>query len=164
MSNYIKGNLEIKGTKENVKKFLLEGLKDIEIIKDDNHEFIIEPKNNCFFMKNIKGMIDQDVIKANINSWKNNEENIITLFFRRRNYLDANELQEISDKYNLDLKIKAREYLACFKQEIDIEKGEIIKNIAYDWDRRPHLKYDEFKVLGVDDYGITWIEPLFYQE
>lgn len=163
MSNYIKGNLEIKGTKENVKKFLLEGLKDIEIIKDDNHEFIIEPKNNCFFMKNIKGMIDQDVIKANINSWKNNEENIITLFFRRRNYLDANELQEISDKYNLDLKIKAEEYLACFKQEIEIVKGEIIKNIAYDWDRRPHLKYDEFKVLGVDD-GVTWIEPVFYQE
>ena len=144
MSNYIKGNLEIKGRKEDVKKFLLEELEDVEIIKDDNHEFIIEPKNNCFFMKNTKGMIDQDVIKANINSW-GNEENIITLFYRRRNYLDANELQEISSKYNLNLKIKAEEYLACFKQEIEIVKGEIMKNIAYDWDRRPHLKYDEFK-------------------
>ena len=161
MSNYIKGNLEIKGTKENIKKFLLEGLNDIQIIKDDNHEFIIEPKNNIFFVKNIKGMIDQNVIKANINSWKNNEENIITLFFKRRNYLDANELQEISYKYNLDLKITAEEYLACFKQEVEIVKGEIIKNIAYEWDRRPHLKYDEFKILGIDD-GVTWVEPIFY--
>lgn len=139
MSNYIKGNLEIKGTKENVKKFLLEELEDIEIIKDDNHDFIIKPKNNFFFMKNTKGVIDQGVIKANINSW-GNEENIITLFYRRRNYLDANELQEISDKYNLDLKIKAEEYLACFKQEVEVVNGEIIKNIAYEWDRQPQVK------------------------
>ena len=63
MPNWIRGDLKVRGTKENIKKFLLEGLEPIpkglfnpekvksEIITDDGFEFTI--KANYEALKNL---------------------------------------------------------------------------------------------------------------
>lgn len=159
MPNWCKGDLKVRGKKENIKKFLLEGIQPIskglfnpetvetEIIWDDELEFTIKSETRTFYINGTRrNFIRSEIIETYINEWEENEERVIVL----ENYeaawaIDTDELAEISKKFNIDFKILGFEKGMRFNHDIEIVKGEIIKDKEiifsdYEWECiRPHI-------------------------
>lgn len=145
MPNWCKGNLKIRGKKENIIKFLEEGTslldgfwnpKEIkpEIEVNDCDE--IEIRNldktkgiECLYIKgtrrNFIDPIENEIYIHDIDE----EEQIICLEnFKAAWGIDADALRLISNRYNIDIKIYAFEAGMEFNQDIEIIKGKIIKD------------------------------------
>lgn len=158
MPNWIKGDLKVRGTKENVKRFLLEGLDPapigftagsyyIQVICDDKWDFSIKSSTEMFYIKGTKRhFIDLEVIETYMNEWEESEEKVIILEeFIAAWAIDAEALAKISKEFEIDFKILGFEKGMCFNQDVEIIKGEIIKNEEihfndYNWECiRPHI-------------------------
>lgn len=161
MPNWCKGNLKIRGKKENIIKFLKEGTcllegfwetKEItpEIEINDYNEIQIEnidkEKNrDCLYIKGTRRyFIDPIENYIYIHEDEENKESIICLEnFKATWGIDADSLRVISARYNIDFKIYGFEAGMEFNQDIEIIKGQIIKD-------------DEIKF---NDYAWECIEP-----
>lgn len=145
MPNWCKGNLKIRGKKENIIKFLEEGTSLLDGLWEPKE---IEPKieiNDCdeITIKNLdktKG-IDCLYIKGTRRNFidpveneiyvydEDEEEQIICLEnFKAAWGIDASALRMISNRYSIDIKIYAFEAGMEFNQDIEIIKGKIIKD------------------------------------
>lgn len=145
MPNWCKGNLKIRGKKENIIKFLEEGTSLLDGLWEPKE---IEPKieiNDCdeITIKNLdrtKG-IDCLYIKGTRRNFidpveneiyvydEDEEEQIICLKnFKAAWGIDAAALRMISNRYSIDIKIYAFEAGMEFNQDIEIIKGKIIKD------------------------------------
>lgn len=159
MPNWIKGDLKVRGTKENVRKFLLEGLEPIprgflnrepvetELICDDEFEFTIKSETGIFYIKNTRrNFIEQDIIETYINEWEDNEERVLVLEDYKSAWgIQTEALAQISKRYNIDFKILGFEQGMEFNQDIEVVKGRIVRNEEikfndYQWECiRPHI-------------------------
>lgn len=145
MPNWCKGILKIRGKKENIIKFLEEGTslldglfepKEIEpkIEINDCDEISIENLNkakgiDCLYIKGtIRNFIDP--VKDEIYLYNTEEEEQIICLknFKAAWRIDADALRVVSNRYNIDIKIYAFEAGMEFNQDIEIIKGEIIKD------------------------------------
>ena len=145
MPNWCKGNLKIRGKKENIIKFLEEGTslldgfwesKEIKPKIEINDCDEIEIKNldetkgiNYLYIKGTrKNFIDP--VENEIYVHDEDEEEQITCLenFKAAWRIDAAALRMISNRYNIDIKIYAFEAGMKFNQDIEIIKGEIIKD------------------------------------
>lgn len=144
MPNWCKGNLKIKGKKENIIKFLKEGTclvegfwepKQIEVEIEINDYGEIEIKNVdrekardvLYIKETTRHFIDP--IENEIFVYNEDEEQIICLEnFKAAWSIDAEKLRTISEKYDLDIKIYGFECGMEFNQDIEIIKGKIIKD------------------------------------
>lgn len=145
MSNWCRGNLKVKGKKENIIRFLKEGTfllqgfwepKEVipEIIINDYNEIEIknidkEKQIDCLYIKGTRrhfiDPIENEIFIYDVNE----EESIICLEnFKSAWTIDTNDLSEISKKYNIDFKIYAFECGMEFNLDIEIIKGKIIKD------------------------------------
>lgn len=159
MPNWMVGDLKVRGKRENVRRFILEGLEPVEFcpsdddpefkaeIVSDNEEFMhIKTDKYCFYIKNTRRhFIDSKVIDVYYYSSINDEVVVVLPDFKAAWYIEADQLAEISKKYKVDFKILGFECGTEADKDVEIIKGEIIKDewIKFDdyyWECiRPHI-------------------------
>lgn len=152
MPNWICGDLKVRGTKENIKKFLIEGLISTgskirpEIIRDDTWKFSIRANTDSFYIKDTRrSFIEKEEIHTYINDWEDDEERVIVLEYKSAWGIDVVGLVNLSKEFNIDFKILGFELGMEFNQDVEIIKGEVIKNEEitfddYEWECiRPHI-------------------------
>ena len=146
MPNWCQGTLKIRGEKEDIVNFLKNGITSVGVVGDlyesiieDNKLFLtVTSTHTDFYVNNTtRGFIIQDKIYYDYDS------NFLALHFRQAWDIDAQELSKISKTYHLDFKIYAFERGAEFNRDIEIHKGNIIRD----------------KVIHFDDYNWECICP-----
>lgn len=153
MANWICGDLKVRGTKENIKRFLIEGLISTgskikpEITCDDKWKFSIRSNTDSFYIKGTRrSFIEKEGIYTYINDWEDDEERVIVLDeYKSAWAIDVVGLVNLSKEFNIDFKILGFELGMEFNQDVEIVKGEVIKNEEitfddYEWECiRPHI-------------------------
>lgn len=143
MPNWVKGDLKVRGKIEDIKRFVKEGLmvvdfygNEMDIIEfnyDTEESFYINITETLWMKDSRRHFIEPSYgIEAYASS---KEENAIMIAPMKAAWaIDTIYLQDISNKYNVDLKIFAFESGAEFCQDIEVHKGEIIldETITYD--------------------------------
>ena len=155
MANWVEGVFKVRGTRVNIKKFLVEGLdplpainqqlarmrgKEIEKpkmeIKEDEWYLTINSPNGLYIKGTRRAFFESEI------EWWFDDSHLEVLTidsFKQAWAVDAPELAEISKRFDVDLKIYTFEKGMQFNQDIEIHKGEIIKDNEikfndYDWE------------------------------
>lgn len=152
MPNWAEGTLKIRGTRAEIKKFLLEGLQPIpgihgEIaamygkeveppkveIKEDEYDFTMKAENGFHIIGTRRAFIEGKI------DWEFNDKHteILTLDFKQAWVVESKPFAEISKQYNVDIKIYVFESGMQFNQDIEIHKGQVIKDNA--------IKFDDYE-------------------
>lgn len=148
MPNWVRGSLKVRGKEENIINFLKNGTSLLEGFwepKEINPEIEINDYGEIN-IKNINEKIDClyikettrhfiDPIDEEIFMYDDTEEKIIILEnFKSAWDINTNQLQKISQKYNVDFKIYGFERGMEFNRDIEIIKGKITKdkNVKFD--------------------------------
>lgn len=125
MPNWCRGTLIIKGTKDNVKSFLLENLKANDLdFYEDNWKLTIR-SNQGFYIDGTKKNFVNDNIEFYFATEETNKECSMNGFMAAWS-IDPEPYVQISRKYDIDIDIGGTEIYGGFAQEIKIQKGEII--------------------------------------
>lgn len=145
MPNWCKGNLKIRGKKENIIKFLTEGTSlldgfwepkeikpEIEVNDCDEIEIKNIDKIKGIDFLYIKGtrrhFIDPIENEIYIHNTDEKEAVICLENFKAAWGIDTEALRVISKRYSIDFKIYAFESGTEFNQDIEIIKGKIVKD------------------------------------
>ena len=142
MANWAEGTLKLRGKTENIvsalKEMLLENQGTTLEEEYDGTLLIFKTKNDYFY---INGTRRAFISGEDIEIWLDDDFVIIELEdFKQAWVASADNYTEISSKFDVDIKIFTFERGMKFTQEIEISKGEIIKNIVnenftnYSWD------------------------------
>jgi len=166
MPNWAEGTLKLRGNKHDLTCFLEEALKAAETIGDSakiaNGEKVklrpikmkygrsmytfIAPNDLGFYVAGTRRAFINDKILEifwdDRNTKDEEDEQVIYLpSFRQAWIVEASDLARLSRYFCIDIKIYAFEKGGCFNQDIEIHKGEIIKDETikfdvddYDWD------------------------------
>lgn len=142
MPNWCRGTLRVRGTKENLTKFVLEGLSPVTYIGQE-----LEPlKMNdlgCIDCERcwIKGTYRGFVVDSHVyfDDLEDEEETTIGLETEFAWGISSEELLNSCKQYGVDMRIHAFERGMCFNQIIEIIDGEITKDEEvefddYNWD------------------------------
>jgi hypothetical protein len=147
MPNWCEGTLKIRGSKENIIRFAKEcitGTNGWKIKSFDlknggyelgkNDDFNVEIDDYELYIHNtmdthIEGTRRMFIQQENI-SWYWNEvkDEVVSVDVQQAWGIDVDNLVNLSKKYNLDFKIYAFEAGMQFNQDVEVIKGEVIKN------------------------------------
>lgn len=140
MPNWAEGTIKLRGKSENIASALKEMLLNDTVTLEDKWDGALLIFNNTtpYFRinKTRRAFIDQKQIDV----WFEEEFCIVELDnFKQAWSAIPENYQEISTKYDVDIKIFTFEMGMEFTQEIEISKGKIIKDICnefdnYQWD------------------------------
>lgn len=141
MENFAKGTIKLRGYAENIKsalKYMFGAVGDITIEEDTDGELIIFTSSNSYFYINgtKRAFIDNDSFEIHLDD----DFLIIELDnFEQAWRAIPDDYTKISEKFNVDIKIFTFEQSMQFTQEIEISKGEILKDIVrkydnYEWE------------------------------
>lgn len=147
MPNWVEGKLKIRGDKKDIKRFLEEELeeviyknnttkeKKITIKNFSDGDFVIEKTDlwNRFKFKNTRHYITEEKIYS-LDNCKSEEKDVLVVGFEAAWLIDAKYFAEMSKKYDIDFKIYAFEQGKEFNQNIEVVKGEIIKDELIEFD------------------------------
>lgn len=131
MPNWCEGTLKVRGSKEDIINFLKNGIKPMghfsdseeAEIKEEEYFMIVRTGKSGFYLNDSRrGFIEEDEICFDY------EQDVLALDYKQAWGIDADELANISKSYNVDFKIYAYERGMEFNQNIEIHKGEIVKN------------------------------------
>lgn len=135
MPNWAKGTLKLRGRGENIASALKEMLLNDTATLEDEYDGTLLKFNSTipyfYINKTRRAFIDQKQIEV----WL--EEKFCTVEldnFKQAWRAIPENYQEISSKFDVDIKIFTFECGLEFTQEIEIYKGEIIKNVCYGYD------------------------------
>ena len=156
MPNWCEGDLKVRGSKDKLIKFIKEGLKPSGcwgIVKEEVQyggewgSFSAKLKNSIFY---IDGTRRQFIDSNEINIWFDDgcleDEQVMVLEnFKSAWGVDVSGLRDVSNKFDIDFKILGFELGQRFNHDVEIIKGEIVRNREihfddYDWECiRPHI-------------------------
>lgn len=131
MPNWCEGTLKVRGNKDDIINFLKNAIKSVgffgdkdepEIEENEDYLLVKTSKDNFYLNGTRRGFIEENTI------WFEYEREILALEYRQAWGISASELAEISKQYNIDIKIYAYECGMEFNQDIEIHKGEIIRD------------------------------------
>ena len=146
MPNWIEGKLKIRGDKKNIKRFLEEELEEViyknkssknkvkaKKFKYDN--FRIEATNvmSVFKFTNTRNYLSETKIST-FGCGESKGKDVLVVGFEAAWLIDAEYFAEMSKKYDIDFKIYAFEQGKEFNQNIEVVKGEIIKDELIEFD------------------------------
>lgn len=153
MPNWIEGTMKLRGKKENIRRFFLEGIEpnDLwaekdrkECIRDctDEYEIGFEFENEPWITDTTRAFITGDSVYVNLEDGKEDGVACVNIkqawSFNPRGQEDRRIWQAIAKKYDLDIRLFGIEQGRCFAQEmIYFRDGErtIENHIEYeDWD------------------------------
>lgn len=139
MANFAEGTIKLRGRAENIKsalKYMFGAVGEITIEEDTDGEIITFTTTDSYFYINgtKRAFIDNDSFKIHLDD--------DFLIIELNNFMQAwraipDNYIEISEKFNVDIKIFTFEQGLEFTQEIEISKGKILKDIV--------LKYGNYR-------------------
>jgi hypothetical protein len=144
MPNWAAGTLKIRGTKENIIRFLTEGVHPVTYIgngiereiKQDEYSFEVSSLGGSSFY--INGTVRNFIEGESITFYFDDEEEETCILvldgFKAAWSLEAGPLLDISKEYQLDFRVYVFERGQEFNQEIEIHKGELIKSSIINFD------------------------------
>lgn len=135
MPNWAEGSLKLRGRSENIASALKEMLlNDTSTLKEAWDGTLLRFDSTAPYFY-INGTRRAFIDKKQIEVWFEEEFCIVELDnFKQAWSAIPENYQEISSKYDVDIKIFTFECGMEFTQEIEISKGEIIKDICYEYD------------------------------
>ncbi|WP_096269485.1 hypothetical protein [Paucisalibacillus globulus] len=160
MPNWAEGVLKVRGTRQDIRKFLVEGLEplnpragismlrggEIEQLKseiqEDDWDLTMKAPHGFYIKGTRRAFIESDIY------WEFDDKHteVLTIEdFKQAWAVIPENFVEISKKFNLDIKIYTFEKGMEFNQDVEIHKGEIVKNNEitfddYEWEcLMPHL-------------------------
>ena len=139
MPNFAEGTIKLRGRAENIKsalKYMFGAVGDITIEDDTDGEIITFTTTDSYFYINgtKRAFIDNDSFEIHLDD----DFLIIELDnFNQAWRAIPEDYIEISEKFNVDIKIFTFEQGWEFTQEIEISKGKILKNTV--------LKYGNYR-------------------
>ena len=132
MPNWCKGTLKVRGTKENLTKFILEALQPVGYMGEDlgklslNGYGNIHTEKTCWIENTRRGFVDG--VEIELSNYED-DEILIGIFDARFAWgIDSSELLATCIKYHVDMKIHAFERGMEFNQVIEIVDGKIVKD------------------------------------
>ena len=137
MPNWAKGSLKLRGKSENIASALNEMLLSDTVTLEEKYDGTLLEFNNTAPYFYINGTRRAFIDQKQIEVWLELEKEfcIVELDnFKQAWSAIPENYQEISSKFDVDIKIFTFECGMEFTQEIEISKGEIIKNICYEYD------------------------------
>lgn len=135
MPNWAEGSIKLRGRGENIASALKEMLLNDTVTLEEEWDGDLLVFNNTapyfYINKTRRAFINQNQIEV----WLEEEFCIVELDnFQQAWSAIPENYQEISSKFDIDIKIFTFECGMEFTQEIEISKGEIIKNVCYEYD------------------------------
>ena len=135
MPNWAEGSLKLRGRSENIASALKQMLLNDTVTLEDEWDGTLLKFNNTapyfYINETRRAFIEQEQIEV----WLEEEFCIIELDnFKQAWSVIPENYQEISSKFDIDIKIFTFECGMEFTQEIEISKGEIIKDVCYKYD------------------------------
>ena len=135
MPNWAEGSLKLRGKSENIASALKEMLLNDTVTLEDKWDDALLIFNNTAPYFYINGTRRAFIDKKQIEVWF--EEEFLTVEldnFKQAWSAIPENYKKISSKFDVDIKIFTFECGMEFTQEIEISKGEIIKDICYEYD------------------------------
>ena len=137
MPNWCRGTLKVRGTKEDLTRFIFEGLqptrKTVKLLADEYG--YIESGDTYWIENTYRGFVDG--VRVVLSEYEDDAA-VIALFDARFAWgIDAEDLLKTCKKYHVDMKIKGYEKGMQFNQDIEIVDGEILKD--------EEIKFDNYK-------------------
>ena len=135
MPNWAEGSIKLRGRSENIASALKQMLLNDTVTLEDEWDGTLLKFNNTapyfYINETRRAFIEQEQIEV----WLEEEFCIVELDnFKQTWRVIPENYQEISSKFDIDIKIFTFECGMEFTQEIEISKGEIIKNVCYEYD------------------------------
>lgn len=142
MPNWCAGELKVRGKKQDIENFIENNIihyldwtcEESETFKKniDEDDYIVyilenyESHNQFSYLKDSRRhfISNNEII---VQEMKNNES-ISIMNFRAAHDIDTDYLVKVSEEYNLDLKIYAFECGMEFNRDIEVHKGQVIKD------------------------------------
>lgn len=143
MPNWCKGALKVRGTKENITKFIIEGLHPVGFM-GEKHEKLslnkygnIDSSETCWIENTRRGFVEG--VEVYLSEYENDEIFVAVFDSKFAWGISADELLETCEKYHVDMKIHGFERGMEFNQVIEIVDGKILKDEKfhfedYQWD------------------------------
>lgn len=156
MPNWCEGILKVRGSKENIIRFLENGICKNELKESSSiiglhyesieldyekvgYDLLYENKNNdtiyiknthrCFVLGDIIFYYDDDILCLDIEqAWDIDVENFVA----------------ISKEYNIDIRINAFESGMCFTREVEIIKGKVTMNYTKNYEDYKMYKWEVY--------------------
>lgn len=144
MPNWAEGTIKIRGTKDNIRKFLTEGLNPIPrvekamakvmgleysdptvTIEEDEWEFIMSSPNGFHVKGTARAFIEGSI------EWYFSDDETMTLSissFKQAWGVTPEPFINLSKQFEVDIRIYVFEQGMEFNQEIEIHNGQLIKN------------------------------------
>ena len=135
MPNWAEGSLKLRGKSENIASALKEMLLNDTVTLEDKWDGDLLIFNNTAPYFYINGTRRAFIDKKQIEVWF--EEEFLTVEldnFKQAWSVIPENYKKISSKFDVDIIIFTFECGMEFTQEIEISKGEIIKDICYEYD------------------------------
>lgn len=132
MPNWSEGCLKVRGKAANVKKFILEALKPVDLLGNELHKLElsdigeVESKSACWIDGTTRGFVEN--LYEDFSFVEDNEIFTTMLDAKFAWATDAVELLALCKKYSVDMKLYAFERGGEFNQDILIVGGEILKD------------------------------------
>ena len=136
MPNWAEGSLKLRGKKDNIAqalKYMFCTADNVEIEEDlEIGWFELTTTAPYFYINGTRRAVIQN---NKLSFWLDDDYLVIEINdFNQAWAVVPNNYQEISSKFDVDIKIFTFECGMEFTQEIEISKGEIIKDVCYEYD------------------------------
>ena len=141
MANWSEGCLKVRGKAANVKKFVLEGLKPVDVFGNELHKLElsdtgeVESKSACWIEGTTRGLVEN--LYEDFSFVEDDEIFTAILDAKFAWATDAVELLALCKKYSVNMKLYAFERGGGFNQDILIVDGEIRKD--------ERIKFEDYK-------------------
>lgn len=140
MPNWCEGTLKVRGTLENVRRFMEEGINwaPSKLMVDD-YDGELDFSTSGTGERWIKGTNRHFIMCDEYRCAYICEGHTLFLHLKAAWYINAEELQAVCQEYGVDMKVEAYERGMQFGQIVEIINGEITRNedieyLDYDWD------------------------------
>lgn len=143
MPNWCEGSLKVRGTKENMTKFILEGLHPVGFLGEEHPKLSvneygdIDSNETCWIENTRRGFVEG--VEVHLSEYENDEIFVAVFDSKFAWGISADELLKTCEKYHVDMKIHGFERGMEFNQVIEIVDGKILKDEElhfkdYQWD------------------------------
>ena len=143
MPNWSRGCLKVRGKAANVKKFILEGLKPVDLFGNELPKLElsdfgdVDSDNECWIQGTTRGFVEN--LYVDFSLVEDHETFTVALDAKFACAADVEELLALCQKYEVDMKLYAFEKGMEFNQDILIVSGIILRNFDikfedYNWE------------------------------
>lgn len=147
MANWVEGTFRARGSKDNIKKFIMEGLNAISYLGKEKIKKELYYEDDDLLEFRIKRTdIDENVktlhiagtnrnfleIQGRIESYKNEKGDFyIAESFKSAWSIDIDKIVEIAEKYKIDIRVNGYERGMQFEQLLEVSRNGTVKCEAF---------------------------------